>query len=382
MEAYDQSRGGTVYRTVVPAGPAGVLNVRAVHDFAWAFLDGSPVGIMDRRSGRYRIDLPARTAPAQLDLLVYAMGRINFGEQVFDRKGLHGPVEFEDHKLTAWEVFPLPLDSPMLAGLQYGPAVLNGPAFWRGGFELAQAGDTFLDMRMWGKGVVWINGRCLGRFWNIGPQQTLYVPGPWLRAGRNEVVVLDILGPQAPRLAGIAKPILDQIRPELDFARLNRAKGTFAPTEPVAVGAFTEEGRWQEVTFSRTICGRYLSLEALSAFDGGPSAAVGGLDAFDGDGLPLPRAGWKVLWTSSEERNYLPGEAENVLDGQTASYWHSQAGVNALPPPHRLVLDLGETREIGGIRYLPRAGGADASGRVQDYRVYVANVPFGLELTP
>ncbi len=379
MEAYGQSRGAILYRTTLPAGPAERLSVHAVHDFAWAFLDGRPLGVMDRRSGRYRLDLPARTEPTRLDLMVYAMGRVNFGEQVFDRKGIHGPVELEGRELVDWEVFLLPLDDAGLAGLRYAHAESKGPAFWRGGFELKETGDTFLDVRDWGKGVVWVNDRCLGRFWDIGPQQTLYVPEPWLKEGWNEVVVLDLLGPRAPRLAGLTKPILDELRPELDFAAPKRATGVFVPTEPVSMGAFTEEARWQEADFDRPTSGRFLALEAMSSHDGGSSAAVAGLDVVDPEGRSLPRDGWKALWVSSEETNYLPGVAEHALDGQTSTYWHSEAGASALPPPHRFVIDLGESREIGGLRYLPRTGGPEVSGRIRDYRVYVDEQPFGLE---
>lgn len=379
MEFYGQSRGATLYRTTLPPGPAAKLSARAVHDFAWAFLDGKKAGVMDRRGGRFDLNLPARAEPTQLDLLVYAMGRVNFGEQVFDRKGVHGPVKLDDQELTGWEVFPLPLDGPMLANLRYAPAISKGPAFWSGHFELKETGDTFLDMREWGKGVVWVNGHCLGRFWNIGPQQTLYAPGPWLREGRNEVVILDLLGPHEPRLRGLPKPILNELRPKLDFARPKRATGIFAPPTPVWVGSFTKETSWQEATFDRPVIGRYLALEAVNAHDGGPSAAVAGLDLIDPDGRSLPREGWNLLWASSEETNYLPGEAENALDGQTTTYWHSEAGASALPFPHQFVVDLGETREIGGLRYLPRTGGAEAGGRIRDYRVYVDNQPFGLE---
>lgn len=382
MEAYDQSRGATLYRTTLPPGPAGRLSARAAHDFTWAFLGGQKAGVMDRRGGRYSLDLPERVEPMQLDLLVYAMGRVNFGEQVFDRKGIHGPVEFEGQELTGWDVFPLPLDDAMLANLHFAPASSKGQAFWRGHFELGETGDTFLDMRGWGKGVVWVNGRCLGRFWNVGPQQTLYVPGPWLREGRNDVVVLDFLGPREPRLKGLAKPILNELRPELDFSSPKRATGVFSPVEPVAVGVFTEDACWQETAFDRPATGRYLALEAISAHGGGPSAAVAGIDLLDPEGRPVPREGWKVLWVSSEEANYLPGEADHALDGQTSTYWHSEAGASALPLPHQLVLDLGETREIGGFRYLPRTGDAKVSGRIRDYRVYVDDRPFGLEPNP
>jgi len=380
MEFYDQSRGATLYRTTLQPGAAGSLSVRAVHDFAWAFLDGEPIGVMDRRSALYRLDLPARDRPARLDLLVYAMGRVNFGEQVFDRKGLQGPVEFDGRELDDWDVFPLPLDTTTLSQLCYRTEASRAPAFWRGGFNLASTGDTFLDLRTWGKGVVWVNGRCLGRFWNVGPQQTLYVPAPWLKVGRNEVVVMDLLGPLEPRLAGLSMPILDDLRPELDFARRRRAGGNFAPNRPVATGAFSGDADWQRVSFDRSASGRYLALEALSTLDGGRSVAVAGLEVFGAAGRALPRGAGRVLWVSSEETNYLPGDVEHVLDGQTSTYWHSEAGASALPPPHRLVIDLGESRQIDGIRYLPWLGDEAASGRIGDYRIYVGEEPFGLRV--
>jgi beta-galactosidase len=246
---------------------------------------------------------------------------------------------------------------------------------------LKQRGDTFLDLSAWGKGVVWVNGHALGRFWNIGPQQTLYVPAPWLKEGRNEVVVLDLLGPSEPVLSGRSTPILDELRPELDFARSNRATGRFMATNLVGAGAFSPEVRWQEVVFGHPTRGRYLALEVLSASNGSPSAALAGLDAFGPDGEALPRTGWKVLWASSEETNYLPGAAVHAIDGQSSTYWHSEAGASALAPPHQIVIDLGETRALGGIRYLPRAGDAQASGRIRDYRIYVSDQPFGLDLS-
>jgi len=70
--------------------------------------------------------------------------------------------------------------------------------------------------------VVWLNGHCLGRFWNIGPQQTLYCPGPWLKSGRNEIIVLDALSPVEPKLSGLERPVLDELHPELDFSQTNK----------------------------------------------------------------------------------------------------------------------------------------------------------------
>ena len=231
MEAYGQGRGAVLYRTTLPAGPAATLELGVPKDFIWVYLDSRQIGAIDRRGRATSVALPARTAATRLDVLVDTAGHINFGEEIHDRKGLDGPVRLVGAAgttvLAPWEVFPLGLEAPMLAGLKWGDGEpgrdANGvgrkePAFWRGNFSVEKPADTFLDLRGWGKGVVWINGRCLARFWNIGPTQTAYVPAPWLKAGRNEVIVFDLTGPSRPVLAGLAQPILDELHPELDFA--------------------------------------------------------------------------------------------------------------------------------------------------------------------
>lgn len=231
MEQFNEGLGCIVYRTQLSAGPAGVLHLFAPHDFGWCFLDGKQIGgVMDHRkhSGdpeEISLDLPERTNDVRMDLFIEAMGRPNFfGPGQMDRKGLLGPVLFdvkdggEWRLLKNWEVFPLPLDAAELAALKFKTnSAVTGPVFWRGAFELAKTGDTFLDLRSWGKGVAWVNGHCLGRFWNIGPQQTLYCPGVWLKSGRNEVTVLDVAGPASPKISGCEKPILDELHAELDF---------------------------------------------------------------------------------------------------------------------------------------------------------------------
>jgi beta-galactosidase len=219
MEAYGLGYGCILYRATVPAGPTALLEAAAIHDFGYVLLDGARLGVLDRRSTTCRISLPARASASRLDILVEPMGRINFGHEMADHKGLIAPVTLGGTPLAGWTVFPLPLDAGALAGLAYGPALAGaGPAFWRARVTLEAAGDTFLDMRGWGKGVVWVNGHCLGRFWDIGPTQTAYAPGCWLRPGSNEVVILDVAGPSNPVVAGLAEPILDQLRPAMDFA--------------------------------------------------------------------------------------------------------------------------------------------------------------------
>lgn len=381
MEAYDQGRGCILYRTTLPAGPAATLEAAEVHDFAWVMLDGKPCGVMDRRGKRFKAALPARAKAARLDILVEAVGRVNFGVGVHDRKGLHAPVRLVPQggapaTLTGWQVYRLPLDKAMLAGLRYGKAQA-GPAFWRGTFTVAKAEDTYLDVRSWGKGVAWVNGHCLGRYWNIGPTQTMYLPGPWLKAGENEVVVLDLVGPEKPELAGLKQPVLDELRPQLDFARRARdgAVLNLAGVQPAAQGTFEPGSKLQEVRFARPVQGRQVCLESLSAQDGKPFAAAAELEVLDAQGNPLPHAAWSVAYVDSEEREKEDGSAENAIDGQTANMWHTQWGGAQPGHPHRLVLDLGQSCAVSGVRYLPRQGDARVGGRIKDYRVYVSEAP-------
>ncbi|HSI86326.1 MAG TPA: beta-galactosidase [Candidatus Methylacidiphilales bacterium] len=413
MEFYGQSRGCTLYRTILPAAPAGWLEVKEVHDYAWIYLDGNFVGVMDRRGKRYRVKLPAHSAGARLDILVEAVGRVNFGAETYDRKGLHAPVTFtsipvvppantadekpdEAKELRGWQIFSFPLDNAELASLRYKEVTASAarlpasilsapvPSFYKGEFTLGKTGDTFLDLRGWSKGVLWINGHCLGRFWNIGPTQTMYCPGPWLKAGLNEVVVLDLMGPTEPVLAGLEKPILDLLRPELDFARKARAAGNFTPdgSSLVAEGAFTAEIQWQEKRFTTPTRGRYLCFEALNSHDGKEFAAMAELDAIDGKGEIIAKSDWTILWVDSEELSAAAGEAENILDGQPASFWHSEYSGQKPGFPHRMVIDLGLEQTLGGIRYMPRGGGARENGRIKDYRVRLSDKPFGLSSQP
>jgi len=385
MELHDQAHGCILYRVVLPAGPAVTLQAAAVHDVGQVFLDGSRIGFMDRRSGNYRVAVPERPQPATLDILVEAMGRVNFGVEVHDRKGLHAPVTIaaagaQPTALEGWQVYRLPLDGAMLGALRFASAERTGaqagkPAFWRATVNLAQVGDCFLDMRPWGKGYVWVNGHNLGRYWNIGPQQTMYVPGPWLKAGDNEVVILDLLGPERPVVSALERPILDEQRPSLDFARSKRRevklRADFGPA--AHAGAFAAGSALQEVQLGSPARGRFFCLEALDAHDGKPFAAIAELTLLGSDGTPLSTEGWTVAYVDSEERVAGDGTAENAIDGQTANFWHSEWAAAQSGFPHRLILDLGKSQTIGGFRYTPRQGAAEVTGRIKNYRIVVGD---------
>ena len=373
MEKYDQGHGCILYRTTVPAGPAGVLEAVAVHDFGFVFLDGKRIGVMDRRSGIYKLALPAREKSATLDILVEAVGHVNFGQEVHDRKGIHAPVKLGGTELTGWKIFNLPLDDKMLAGLHFTKTKFNGPAFWRATVNIEKPGDTFLDLRSWGKGVVWVNGHCLGRFWNIGPTQTAYTPGCWLHAGENEIVILDLTGPEKPELAGLEKPILNELHPETDFAKSRRPLVTLHldSAKPVLTAQFAPGGNAQDVKLPVAAKGRYFCLESLSAFDDGPFTAVAELVLLDANGKPMSHEGWTIGYVDSEERDKEDGTAENAIDGQTANYWHTQWSAAQPPQPHQIVLDLGKSQTISGFEYVPRQ--SEGAGRIKDYQIFIGD---------
>jgi len=375
MEKYDQGYGCVLYRTKIPAGAAATLEAAAIHDFGFVFIDGKRAGILDRRSANAKILLPERKNESQLDVLVEPMGRINFGPEMSDRKGLIAPVKLGGKVLKGWQIFQLPLDDKMLAGLKFTGEKpnSNAPAFWRGTFNLEKIGDTFLDLRGWGKGDLWVNGHCLGRYWNIGPSQTAYAPGCWLRAGENEIVILDLVGSESHVVGGLEKPILDELHPEKDFTKSRRpsVKLNLESVAPAHSGTFAPGADTQEIKFIAPASGKFFCLESLNAHDGQPYAAVAELDLIGADGKTISHDGWTVAYVDSEEREKEDGSAENAMDGQTANFWHTQWGSASPDYPHRLIFNLGKTQTISGFHYVPRQG--DAGGRIKDYRVFIGD---------
>ena len=211
MEDLGQSYGLVLYRTRLKEGASGELAVNGVRGYATVFAGGRKIGAMDRRTDAHTVNVEPVRGEATLDLVVENTGRVNFGASLTgERQGIIGAVTLGGKALSGWDAYPLPLDN--VANLKYGAIPANGPALVRGSFELDSIGDTFLDMRAWNKGNVWVNGHNLGRFWRIGPQQTLYVPGPWLRKGSNDVIVFDVDYSGQTTLSSLPEPILNQRR--------------------------------------------------------------------------------------------------------------------------------------------------------------------------
>jgi beta-galactosidase len=207
MEDVGQAYGYILYRTHLPKAVSGELVLDQLHSYAHVFVNGRLAGVIDRRLKQDRLTLEVSEPNAQLDILVENTGRINFGPAITgERAGITRQVTLAGNALTGWEIYPLPMSD--VDKLRYTTNPCAGPCFYRGSFELAGTGDTFLDTSEFAKGQLWLNGRALGRIWNIGPQRTLYAPGPWLLKGRNEFVVFDLDGKSGLSVRGLEKPAL------------------------------------------------------------------------------------------------------------------------------------------------------------------------------
>lgn len=147
------------------------------------------------------IDIPFN---ATLDILVENMGRINYGEEIVrNTKGIISSVKINGSEISDWKMYKLPMDRmpALVSGEPYvykngSPEVAalgNKPVLYEGTFHLSDTGDTFIDMEDWGKGIIFINGINIGRYWYAGPQQTLYIPGVWLNKGENKIVIYEQL---------------------------------------------------------------------------------------------------------------------------------------------------------------------------------------------
>ncbi len=206
FEALGQNQGLVLYRTTLVGQKSGRLTVTELHDFALVYLDRIFVGVLDRRQGEMSIDLPRSSDPHPvLELLVEGMGHVNYGSQMIDRKGITDRVTLNGMTLMNWEQTRLPLDETWLRSLkENAPDTARHGVIFRGSFRIDRPADTYLDLSSYTKGIVWVNGHNLGRYWNRGPQQRLYCPAPWLRPGTNDVLILDLLQTEPKPVCGLA----------------------------------------------------------------------------------------------------------------------------------------------------------------------------------
>lgn len=397
MEEFDQGFGSILYRTTLPELPeGGMLTINDPHDYVQVFVNDQYIGTLDRRMGDKSLRLPKCGADAKLDILVEAMGRINFGRAIKDFKGITDNVTVTEEKngytftcdLKNWEVFNLEDTEEFYESMEYVPieTFISSSAegegdmqrlprgAYKGTFNVSKPSDTFLSFETWGKGLVYVNGHPLGRIWEIGPQQTLYMPGCWLKKGKNEIMVFDVVGPTAAVSKGLKQPMIDNLK--VKKSATHRAEGEtldLSGEKPVLAGSFDAGNGWQERLFAAPVEGQYFCLEAVSGIDADKEvAAIAELYVLDENGKRLSREPWTVYYADSEDTRKTNNAADKVFDLQESTYWSTKKGVAF---PHQIVIDLGKPRKITGIQYLPRME-SDVPGAIKDFKVYVSEKPF------
>jgi beta-galactosidase len=208
-----QPYGYMLYRTTINNAVSGLLKIKDLRDYGIVFINGKRAGILDRRLKQDSLWLDLPKGKITLDILIENLGRINFGPYLLkNKKGITDKVLLADKELLNWQMFALPFSSVNNINFKTAAVTANQPVVKKGIFQITTAGDTYLDMSNWGKGVVWVNGHNLGRYWNIGPQQSLYLPAEWLKKGRNEIVVLELIKPEQDKLQANEKPVLDVLK--------------------------------------------------------------------------------------------------------------------------------------------------------------------------
>lgn len=388
FEEMDFGWGSAFYSTTLPElSQSSLLTVSDAHDYAQVFVNGEFVGKIDRIKNEKSIKLPPVKKGAKLDILVEAMGRVNFGWAIKDYKGITGDVTIattqDQHDVTYnlkdWTIGLVPDEVDTLVAQSRKPHldlrihldVSNGtrePSVYLGSFTLSKVGDTFINMENFGKGQVYVNGHALGRFWNIGPQQTLYAPGCWLKKGKNEIMVLDVVGTDNPVLWGQDKPELDKLQLEKINLHNNISdKPDLSNRTPVFSGALKSGNGWQTVSFGKAQQGRYLAILVGSNQSGKDLSAIAELYLQDTQGRRISRESWTTKYADSEDANNGNHTGDKTYDLQESTYWQTVPGA-ALP--HLLVIDLGSQQTVSALEYLPRAE-QGAPGSIKDCKVFV-----------
>lgn len=213
FEDLGQGFGYVLYRRHFNQPIAGLMKVPGIADFATVYVNGKKIGELNRLidCDSMMVDIPFNST---LDILVENCGRINYGARIQDNhKGITQPVTINGSLISgSWKMYRLPmLSTPDVASMPMGYET-HRPVLYRGTFRLTDTGDTFLDMEKWGKGIVFVNGHNLGRYWKVGPQQTLYLPGCWLKKGDNEIVIFEQLNDNHMyTVSGVTVPVLDKM---------------------------------------------------------------------------------------------------------------------------------------------------------------------------
>ena len=379
--------GAMFYETKLPKiEKSSRLSLNEAHDYAQIFIDNKLIGTIDRTKNEKSIMLPPVKKGTKLNILIEAMGRINFGRAVKDFKGITESVtihtEMNGHELTDnlknWAIAPIPdsyqnaqhaFDKLNETYRCFSPINFSSQSigYYRGYFDLKKVGDTFLNLEQWGKGQVYVNGHALGRFWRIGHQQTLYIPACWLKKGRNEIIVMDIVGPKAPVVWGQDQPELNKLQLEKTNKHNNQGdRPDLNSAQPVAQGELVATDLCQTVQFDCPAKGRYIAIECQNVQGNKDYVAIAELYALNAEDYRISRDSWSVKYADSEEEdgNHT---GDKAFDQQETTYWKTQEGSSF---PHLLVIDLGEVRTLTGLQILSRTE-KETPGAMKGYKIYV-----------
>ena len=213
FEDMNQGYGYMLYRRHFNQPISGMMKVPGIADYGIVYINGEKVGELNRLTGQdsLEVNVPFN---ATLDILVENLGRINYGARINDNlKGITKPITISNNEITGnWQMYGIPMDKMPVMPKIRSPYVQGLPTLYFGTFNLDKVGDTFLDMEKWGKGIVFVNGVNLGRYWKVGPQQTLYLPGCYLKKGTNTIVVFEQQNDEKnTELSGVTAPVLDKL---------------------------------------------------------------------------------------------------------------------------------------------------------------------------
>jgi len=212
FEDLNQDYGYVLYHTTIAGGQTGVLKLNELRDYAVIMVNGARVAVLDRRHNQDSIMLTLPEGRVKLDILVENSGRINFGPYLLkNKKGITESVQFNGKAVYNWYMYSLPFNH--VNSIVYNKKkVTQTPVVRKGVFYLSKVADSYLNMKNWGKGVVWVNGHNLGRYWSVGPQQTLYLPAEWLKSGRNDIVVFELLKSEMNRISSSKTAVLNKLQ--------------------------------------------------------------------------------------------------------------------------------------------------------------------------
>ena len=379
FEDMDMGWGTMIYTASLPAIKNTSTLTGEFHDFAQVYINDKYIGKIDRVKNEKSLELPAIAEGSTMTIVVEGMGRINFGRAIKDYKGIIGNVTITTSDETSdiaispkqWCNQTIPDDyataTKVLAMNQNRMAGLKTTAgYYRGYFNINKVSDTFINMEAFGKGQVYVNGHALGRFWQIGPQQTLYLPGCWLKKGKNEVIVLDVVGPKGEATA------FCQDHPELDKLHLEKSNKHNEPGNrmdlnsdtPVLKGEFKAGNGWQVLKLDKPVTGRYFAIQCESSQSGDSQIAIAEVYLQDAQGNRIDRNNWVAHYADSEKGN---STLDKMFDLQESTYWQTEKGAGF---PHLGIVDMGKEVTISAFEYLPRAE-QGAPGSVKAFKLYV-----------